>query len=491
MRIGLIVVAQETSSFNPVLTTFADFEQFGVYEGREILDRLRGNGPVGGYLESVEASGRDVETVPIIRGATRSGGRLSREAFDYFNDKIRDGLSAAGELDGLVMLLHGAASAEGIDDTEGEMLETARSVVGNDLPLALMLDHHANVTEQMMEHCDLLVGFRTQPHDQLETARALTDLGLRLFAGEIAPTMTFRKLRMITHQEQYLTASGPMKILFDRARQMEQDPRVLTCSPFPMQPWLDAAEGGWAMVVATDGDQALAEQLADELADLAWSMRDDFMIEENRMVDDAVRAADAADTGVVILSDTGDSVLGGSTGDSTVLLESILRLQPTHPALVPMLDTIAARTLAEAGVGATVTIELGGRSGPFFTPLEVTGVVRAVGDGKVDLPDHPLGRCDMGKTIAFDLGAAMVLVTEYAGVAGVHPGAYRHVGLEPSEYQMLVMKTASNFQWMAPFTASVIRAATPGPTQSDVAGLPWEHLPRPIFPIDPISDWKG
>ena len=126
MRIGLIQITQETSSFNPTLTTLADFESFGIYEGDEILERLHSAGPVGGYLAGVEASGVEVETVPIIRGAARSGGRLSAESFDFFDDKVRDGLQQAGDLDGLVMLLHGAASAEEIDDVEGALLRTAR-----------------------------------------------------------------------------------------------------------------------------------------------------------------------------------------------------------------------------------------------------------------------------------------------------------------------------------------------------------------------------
>jgi microcystin degradation protein MlrC len=491
MRIGLIQVMQETSSFNPTLTTLADFESFGIYEGDEIVERLHSAGPIGGYLAGIQASGVEVETVPIIRGAARSGGRLSSEAFGFFDDKVRDGLQHAGDLDGLVMLLHGAASAEGIDDVEGALLKTAREVIGPSLPLALMLDHHANVTQEMIDHSDVIVGFRTQPHDQFETAQALTEFAVRLFAGEITPTTAWRKLRMLTHQEQYLTSGGPMKILFDRAREMENDPRVLTVSPFPMQCWLDADEGGWAMIVVTDGDPALAETLADELAELAWSMRTEFQRTESVPVDQAVIAADQTDGGLVILSDTGDSVLGGSGGDSTVILEAILRLGIRGRALIPMIDPIAARRLAKAGPGATVTLELGGRSAPLFSPLTVTGVVRATAGGVVELTDHAETEIDMGHTVAFDVGPVTLLVTEFAGVAGIHPAVFRHVGVEPADHRMIVMKTASNFQYMAPLASTMIRAATPGPTQSDIAALPWQRIPRPCFPMESPATWRG
>lgn len=491
MRIGLVQVMQETSSFNPTPTTLSDFEKFGIYEGEEMLDQTDPAGPLGGYLEGIEQSGIEVETVPIVRGTTRSGGRLTRQAFEFFDTRVRDGLGVAGDLDGLVMLLHGAASAEGIDDVEGALLSTARSVVGTSLPLALMLDHHANVTAKIIHHCDTIVGFRTQPHDQFETARDLTLQAVRLFAGEILPCIAWRKLRMLTHQEQYLTSRGPMKVLFDRARAMESDDQVLAASPFPMQPWFDVEEAGWSMVVVVDGDQSLAESLADELSELAWSMRNDFQRAESQPVDDAVRAADAAPSGLVLLSDTGDSVLGGSAGDSTVILEAMVRLGTRGRALVPMIDPVAVPALAEAGLGATVTLQLGGRATDFFAPLEVTGVVRAVADGAMELRDFPQPLIDMGRCVVLEVGQVTVLVTEFAGVAGVHPAVYRHVGLEPGDFQMIVMKTASNFQFMSSLSSSIVRVDTPGPTQSDIAALPWQRCPRPIFPLDAIASWRG
>lgn len=489
MRLGLVQVMQETCSFNPTPTTLADFASFGIYTGTEMLDRSDVAGPVAGYLDGVAASGVAVDTVAIVRGTAQSGGRLTTEAFEHFDRAIATGLAAAGKLDGLVMLLHGAASADGLDDVEGALLDTARNVVGA-TPIAVMLDHHANVTQRMIDAADLIVGFRTQPHDQRETARDLTMHAIRMVAGDTTPTTAWRKLRLLTHQEQYLTARGPMKLLFDRARAIERHPRVIAASPFPMQCWLDADEAGWAMVVVTDDDPVLAGELADELADLAWSLRDEFQRTESEQVDAAVRRA-AASPGVTLLSDTGDSVLGGSGGDSTVIVEAVLRLGVDAPTLVPMIDPVAAATLAEAGVGAAVTLPIGGRSTPLFAPIEVTGVVRAVGDGVAAADDLPQGRINMGRCVAFEVGPVTLLVTELAGAAGIHPAAYRHVGIEPADHRLIVMKTASNFQYMAPLTTDVIRVATPGPTQSDIAALPWQRAPRPIFPLDPTPTWRG
>jgi len=487
VRIGLVEVSQETDTFNPLPTTMADFASFGLYEGREIVEHGRGDGTVGGYLSVVEPRD-DVETVGITRGLGVAGGRIDAESLAYFEERVRHGLATAGRLDGLAMHLHGACAADGLDDVEGRLLSIARDVVGPAVPIVLTLDHHANITQQMVDHCDALVGFRTQPHDPFETGEASTQLLLAILDGRARPAMAWRKIPLLSHQEQYLTSGGPMKAWFDRARALEREPGVLSVSLFPMQPWLDVDEAGWAAVVVTNDDRARAERLADDLADLCWSMRDEFQVKTSIAPHEAVRRAEAADAGIVILSDQGDSVFGGSAGDSTVLLESMLRQRITKRALIPLIDADAVGRLAAAGVGATVTTTIGGTATPFFRPLEVTGTVRNVGQKTLRFDDAPFGEFDMGPTVVLDVGPITLLISTYRGLAGNHPGVYRAFGVEPRDYHVAVVKTASNFQYFRPISTEVIRVDTPGPTQSDILGLPWRRVPRPIYPLDEMSD---
>ena len=491
MRLALFQMGQETDTFNPSPTTMHDFASFGLYEGQDVFDKQRGGGTVGGFLIAVEDSDTDIETVPLSRGWAGAGGRITTDALEYFEDRLRQDLTAAGPIDGLAMHLHGACSAVGVDDVEGRLLEIVRQILGEHVPVVLTLDHHANITQQMIDNSHALVGFRTQPHDPLETGIASTDLLVRIVAGDVAPTVAWRKIRLISHQEQYLTSRGPMKAWFDRARALEREAGVLSVSNFPMQPWLDIEEGGWATVVVTDGDQALAERLADELADLAWSMRADFQVTESLPPDEAVLAADAEASGVVILSDTGDSVFGGAAGDSTELIDAMLRMAVAGRALVPLVDAVAVATLAEAGEGATVTLWLGGGTSGFFPPVEMTGVVRTVGTGHMIVEDLPGREFDMGRTVVFEAGPITVLVSEQAGIGGNHPQVWRAFGIEPADAKMVVLKTASNFQYYASMTSRVIRVDTTGPTQSDIKALPWERIPRPIYPLDEPTSWRG
>lgn len=492
MRLALIHIVQETNDFNPVPTTLADFEAFGLYEGAEIARQFGEIGQIGGHYAAVADSGLSVETIPIIRAWSVAGGRITRAAFDFFQDKIRAGLAAVGPIDGLVLQLHGAAAAEGIDDVEGEQAELCRSILGPDVPILLGLDHHANITRKIMANCTAIVGHRTQPHDVFDTGKIGTALLLRILVEKRRPVMAWRKIPLLSHQEQFLTSKGPMKRWFDRARELEADERVLQASNYPMQPWLDVAEGGWSTIIVTDGDQVLAETLADELADLAWSMRDDFQVREAVSVDEAVRKADAAERGMVVLSDTGDTVFGGSAGDSNLILESILRLGIGSRALIPLISPQAVATLVAAGEGARVTLPLGGDAAPaFFTPLEVTGTVRRIGGGPVPLIYNHQNEVDMGQVVVFDVGPVTLLISELRGVAGNVPGVYEAYGVNLADYKMAVLKTASNFQYFAPISSQVIRADTRGPGQSDVFTLPWARIPRPVYPLETISDWRA
>lgn len=489
MRIALIHVAQETNDFNPQPTTLRDYEAFGLHEGAAITERSADLAWIAGHFQAVSDSGLPVETVPIIFAHTVPGGRITAAAHDHFLRRIRAGLEAAGPLDGLDLQLHGACAAEGVDDVEGAQATLCREILRAGPPIVLALDHHANVTRAMVEAATAIVGHRTQPHDPFDTARIGTMLLLRLIEERIQPAMAWRKIPLISHQEQFLTDRGPMKVWFDRARAMEADPRVLQAAPFPMQPWLDVAEGGWACTVVTNGDRALAEHLADNLADLAWSLRDAFQIREAVPVDEAVRAADAAPAGIVVLSDTGDTVFGGAAGDSNLILEAMLRLQIQGTALVPMVAPAAVARLAAAGEGASVTLPLGGDvATSMFQPLEVTGVVRHIGGGRVRLEGYQSGEVDMGRTVIFEVGPVTMLITELRGVAGNLPDVYRACGVEPRGYKMAVLKTASNFQFFASLTSRVIRVDTRGPGQSDVHTLPWRRLPRPVYPLDRVTD---
>lgn len=391
MRLGLIHVAQETCSFNPEPSTLADFAALGLHEGRAILERCAGIGEVGGFLE-VLAGEPAIEPVPILRAFTIAGGALDAAALAWLEERVAAGLAGAGRLDGLALQLHGACAARGEPDVDGRLVALCRTRLGPEIPILLSLDHHANLTRRMVEGASAIVAHRTQPHDLRDTGRAATRLLIRILRERLRPVLAFRKLPLLAHQEQFLTDRPPMRIWFERARAIEARPGILAAATFPVQPWLDVPECGWAVAVTADGDAAPAEAAADELADLAWSLRREFQRRESLPVPEALERAAAAPPGRVAL---------------------------------------------------------------------------------------------------LEIGPALVLASERRGVGGIAPELWRAFAVEPAEARLAILKTASNFQYFRPLVSDLVRVDTPGPATSDLASLPWRHVPRPIFPLDPVDDWRS
>lgn len=486
MRIAFALMSQESNSFNPVMTPLERFDVYGRYLGADVLEHAAQSLPVQGFVDGIAGTGVDVEIVPIMKATALAGGPLTADALATFTRDLVDGLATAGPLDGIGLLLHGACVAENDDDVEGHLLEAVRRRMGDEPPIVVGLDHHANITTRMITHASAIIGHRTQPHDTYDTGRLTAELIVRVVADGLRPTMAWRKLRLLSHQEQYLTAQAPMKTWFDRARDHEQDASpVVSVSPFPMQPWLDVDEGGWSVVVVTDGAATLgqAEAVADELADLAWSMRADFQVISAVPASEAVAHAANAE-GFVVISDTGDSAFGGAGADSTVLLQALLD-HGAPRALVPIVHPPIAAQVGSLTVGQTVRLEVGGAVTGWWDPIVVEGVVVGLGAPHVRIPgsgfDSPM---QMGPSVALEVGNVTLVVSTLPGVTGNHPDHYANLGVDVAAHRAAVLKTASNFQFYADFDPEVIRADTPGPTQSRITDLEWTRVPRPIYPLD-------
>lgn len=493
MRIAIADIGQETCHFSSALTTVDTFRQYGLYEGEEIITRLgKSNGYVGAFFQAAQDEGIRLEPVPIISGWGFANGPLTDETVAYFIEKLENGLRAAGKVDGFFFGLHGAAAAISEPDVEGALLETARRVLGPNVPIVAPFDHHAAITHRKVNNLDCLLGHRTQPHNPYDSGYRAAKHLFAIIRGEIRPTIAWHRIPMITHQERFLTAYPPMKTWFDRAREMEQMDKVVAVSNFPMQPWLDVPEGGWMTTVVTDNDPELAAKLSAELAQMAWDMREQFLVQDSIPVPDAVRRAIEAERGLVVITDVGDNVFGGASGDSTVLLSELLRQRVPELALLTIVDPVAVAQCWEAGEGSTLTLTVGGRLDPNFShPLEVTARIAALGEGPIRADVVGRSEFDMGRRALLEIDNVRLVVTENVGIAGNHPIVYRSLGLEPAEAKIAVVKTASNFQYYADMTSLVVRADSFGHTMSQIEKFEWKHLPRPIWPLDNLPTWNA
>jgi len=488
MKIAIAQIWQETHTFCLNLTGIKEFEQGGLFYGNEIIEKMQGLGEIGGFLKALEGE----EFVPILRAWAMSGGRVTSEALESFEASLVSGLKANLPFDGVLLSMHGASASEKVDDPEGYLLAAARRVVGKDTPIVVTLDHHANITRQMVESVDGLTGYQTLPHDPFETGLRGARMLRAIIRGEINPKLAWRKIPMLAPADRGKTDEYPMQDWFGLARQMEQRAGVISVSNFPVQPWLDVPELGWSVLAVTDGNFQLADALAGELAQKAWEMRDEFWKVRRVSPHEAIRAAVLAETGPLIICDASDSVLSGVPGDSTCLLEEMLRQQIPCTALLPMVDAQAVEQAIAAGQGAEIEVAIGGKLDPVFgKSLRIRGRVGGIIEDGMVFTLGKLGASDMGRCALLEVGNVKVVVSENRGIGGTHPDIYRRFGIEPAQAKMIVVKTYFNYQMFAPLYTDVIWADCPGLSGWDLRKFKWEKAPRPVYPLDEMGEWKA
>jgi microcystin degradation protein MlrC len=492
MRIIIGNIVQESNSFSPVPGSWAHFPPGLLLRGEEMLARRIGTRTeIGGAIDAARELGAAL--LPTISATTSaSAGPMLDEVYIALRDELAAALRAAGPADGALLVLHGAMSSESHEDATGDILRAARAALGQGFPLVATLDLHANLTTTMVEHADAVVGYHTAPHiDLYETGERAMRLLARMIRSEARPIAALRRLPMIVPAENGRTTEGPYAEVMDRAIALMRRPGVLDISVFSVQPWLDVEDVGCSVVAYANGNQALADELADELAEMLWARRRDFAVSLTPTATTIARALAAA-RGPFVLADSADAPSSGAPGDSTAVLEQLIAAQPTRPCLHNIVDPQAVALMFEAGLGAEVSLQIGAGSGvPLYRPIMVTGLVIRLADG--DFTNRGQGFqgvvfC-MGRTAVLEIGAITLVVMERA-VIQWDPELYRSVGLEPSEAQIVIVKSPAAFRAAyEPFAAEVAILDAPGVCSPNLRSLPFQHARRPIFPLDDLTTW--
>ena len=360
MRLFLAMLSHETNTFSNVPTDRAQFEARHLHYGGEIVETFRGTGTcLGGMIAAAERLG--ARLVPSVAAAASPAGRVTRDIYTHVKDRMLADLRAAGPVDGVLLDLHGAMVPEGLDDGEGDVIAAVRAAVGPDVPIAVTLDLHGNLTEAMVRGADLLHGYKTYPHvDMAERGVEAAERLAEAVGKRIRPTAAFRRPPLMPPIGAQRTAVGPMRRLYDMADEMERDPRVLSISIFAGFPYADIPEAGLGIYVVTDGDAALAEALAERLSRAAWAHRHEF-VHTGLPVPEAVRRALAAEGQPIVLADMADNTGGGAAGDGTEILRELVRVGARSAVVACLWDPAAVKACVRAGVGARVTLDVGGK----------------------------------------------------------------------------------------------------------------------------------
>jgi microcystin degradation protein MlrC len=482
-KIALAGFLHETNTFSPYLTTYEDFTRVGgtfpgLLKGDQILQMKEAKANMGsaGFMNHAESAGHEV--VPLYWTFAEPAGVVTSEAFERILSLITTGLADSGPFDGVYLDLHGAMVLEGILDGETEILHRVRSVVGN-VPVVVSHDLHGNVTAESIEIADAIVGFRTYPHvDMYETGERCAVLLQHLLGGGIL-FKAYRQLPFLIPISRMSTTVDPCKAIYGLIPELEKDPAVLSLTFMEGFPPADIEHMG-PTIFAYGLSQAAADQAADQLFQTVLERESEFgsdLPEPDEAVRIAIQKAEQADK-PILLADVQDNSGGGATSDTPGILEALVRHDAQDAALALMYDPEVAKIAHEAGEGAEITVDLGGKLVAGQTPFHGTFKVEKLAQGAFQ-GSSPMMRgmkIDLGKMAQLRIGGVRVVVCSLRTQA-LDREYFLQVGINPEEMQILVVKSSNHYRAdFEPIVAEIISVDSPGIMVDDPSKVKYRNL---------------
>ncbi len=484
MRVAIGGISHESSTFTNVATTLDSFRERSYLHGAAIVERFTGvNTPIGGFIAGAAAHG--FEAVPTMLAEAFPSAPTPRPIFDRLVGELLDGIEAAGAIDGVLLELHGAMVAEGIDDAEGHILAAVRHLVGPDRPIVGQLDIHSNVSHAMIETADVLIGRETYPEvDMAPRGRECADVLASIVREGVRPTMALHQLPLVWGMNQ-VTAHPPMRQAIEHLHRIEARPGVICGSIATCFPLADVPDMGASVYVATDDDLALAQLCADELAAWIWERRADWQA----TMPSTAQALQEADRYPVVLADRNDNTGGGSPGDSTGLLQTFLTADLQDACVLYIVDPEAVAACHQAGVGAVIDVEVGGKASPLQgEPCSMRAEVVALSDGffRYDGPMYAGLDGTMGPSAHIRQGGVHVLLVNKREQPFCTAFS-RTLGLDPQQMRYIGVKSAAHFRaGFEPWAGQIEVIAEPSVHAPADANLAFKRLGRKLYPFDDI-----
>jgi microcystin degradation protein MlrC len=489
MRIAIGRVSHETNTFRPGVTDVSAFQAMAWERGDEILAAHRGvRDDLGGMIAGAERLG--VEVAPTFSTTAEPSATIARDAYETIRDELFAAIRAAGPVDAICLALHGAGSAEGIDDVEGTLLGELRAVVGKEVPIVVTLDLHGNMTPAMVEHADILLNCHEYPHvDMYDRGVEAVELAVKLVRGEIDPVRHLEIVAMVLPP--VTTVIDPGLAINRACFAWEARPGIIDCAFVHGFPHTDVPIVHASVLATADGDADLARAAAQDIARRLWEGRDAFR-DELPDVDEALRLALASAARPVVIAEVSDNSGGGAPADGTHLLRALLAANVPESCFGFLADPETARQAHQAGVGATIDVRLGGKTDDLHgEPIATRAYVKCLTDGRFRYTT-PMGagaQEDLGLMARLVIGNVDLLVSSIRSQT-LDDEVFLLHGIDVRRYRLVALKSMQHFRaGFMPLAGAIIRTDPPGSTTSNLARHPFRRLSRPVWPLDDDASW--
>jgi microcystin degradation protein MlrC len=486
LRIALGGLGHETNTYADAVSGPTGLDRFAVRRGDRML-RARGTETfVGGFLDACDELG--AEPVPTLWAWANPSGTITAEAYAALHDELLQRLADVLPVDGVALELHGAGVVDGIDDLEGHLGSAVRELIGPSVPLVAALDLHGNITGRMVEVFDALFGNELYPHtDGRARGHEAVSAIPRMLAGRWSPTIHVEHLPMLLPASS--TDPGePAAAMNEVCRAVEARAGVIDCTVFHGFPFVDVPHVGVHVLVTTDGDRALAEASAQEVAAWIWEHRERFRKESHSPESAVLTARRLVEEGQrpVVVNETCDNPGGGSPGDGTHLLRAMLDADLQDAAFGFVADPEVAGAAHRAGVGARLEVRLGGKHGDLHgAPIDLVGQVRTLTDGRFVL--QHMGRgvgMDLGRSARLRCGGIDVIVTSEP-FQTLDAEVFLLHGIDVTRCSVVGLKSSQHFRaGFGHLAAAILTADAPGLTTNHVEVFDRLTTDRPLWPKD-------
>ncbi len=479
----------ETNTFSPLPTDLDAFRRFQFLAGTALLAELAGtNTEIGGM---VDAAGTDIELVPSVHAGAIPSGLVTRAALDAIVDRLCTDARESGPIDGILLALHGAMVAEGIDEADAYVAQQLRDCVGPKIPIVATFDSHANMTMALVDAVDVLVGYDTLPHvDMGDRGREAVAIMRRLLVTGERPAKAFCKIPLLSVPQKQATIEAPMQLVSELRERLETEPGIWTCSAIMGFPYCDVPQLGMAALAY--GEAHAARVACERLATEIWERRREFL-PTLETCDHAIAAAARLNTRPHMLVEPADNVGGGAPGDGTFVLRALIEAK-IRAGVAVIWDPQAARDAAALGIGAAFAGPVGGKTLALHgAPVMIRGRVLFAGPVRYRRDKRYFNGqlVDMGVSAVIDVGGLKLVLTSER-IMPFDTEHLRSVGIDPAQEKFITMKCGSN--WSAGFgdvAAGFAYVDTPGITSSNLERMPYTRFTEPAFPFVPDLVWTA
>lgn len=490
MKVLIGSIMHETNTFSNMLTDEESFKKWEWLVGDEIITVNRGvRNYLGGMIDEAEEAGFEIKA--SFSAYAYPAGVITSETYKKLKHSLLEEIRHANRYDAVLLSLHGAGVSEVTEDIEGELLREVRGIVGDHVPIVVTLDLHANVTEDMVNYSDLILGNHLYPHtDCYEIGREAVVRAKQIVTGDLKPSMHLVQLPMLVPTS--TTGHSPAKEINEQCFRWEEQNDVIDCTFYHGFPYTNISSVGATVLVTTNDRPDMAAEIAQAVGNLIWKKRKEF-IKKKPSQQEGIRLALEHQGMPVVLNETSDNPGGGTPGDGTHLLRALIESGESGICFGFIYDPDTVQQAIQSGIGTTIQATIGGKTDDLHgEPIEASAYVKTISDG-LFTQSSPMGKgakVNLGPSVRLQCGGVDMIICSVKAQT-LDEEIFKLHGIDIRSYKIVGLKSSQHFRaGFEPISSRIITVDSPGLTTLDFTAFDYTKLEGEVYPLHEETVWS-